>query len=146
MMIRHISWSEIVMQRSRKVGLAAGLLLAAGFLATRAAEQPARTRAEFMRTKLEASSRILEGLAVEDYELILRGARSLKLLSRAAEWEVPMLPNATDYLTYTTEFQRLTDDLTRDARNRTLDGATLDYFRLTMCCVNCHKYVRSLAR
>ena len=43
-MIRHISWSEIVMQRSRKVGLAAGLLLAAGFLATRAAEQPARTR------------------------------------------------------------------------------------------------------
>jgi hypothetical protein len=38
------------------------------------------------------------------------------------------------------------DDLTRDARNRNIDGATLDYFRLTMCCVNCHKYVRSLTR
>src|SRR5512144_1109940 len=112
MMIRHISWSEIVMQRYRKVGLAAGLLLATDFLATRAAEQPARTRSEFMRTKLEASSRILEGLAVEDSELIIRGARSLKVLSRAAAWEVPTLPNATDYLTYTTEFQRLTDDLT----------------------------------
>jgi hypothetical protein len=106
----------------------------------------ARTRSELMRTKLEASSRIIEGLAVEDSELIIRGARSLKVLSRAAEWEVPMLPNATDYLTYTTEFQRLTDDLTRDARNRTIDGATLDSFRLTMCCVNSHKSVRSLAR
>jgi hypothetical protein len=83
-----------------------------------------------MRTKLGASSRILEGLAVEDDERILRGARSLKVLSRAAAWEVPTLPNATDYLTYTTEFQRLSDDLTRDARNRTIDGATLDDFRL----------------
>ena len=52
----------------------------------------------------------------------------------------------TDYLTYTTEFPRLSDELTRDARNRTIDGATLDDFRLTMCCVNFHKYVRSLAR
>jgi hypothetical protein len=57
-----------------------------------------------------------------------------------------MLPNATDYLTYTAEFQRLSDDLTRDARNRTIDGATLDDFRLTLCCVNCHKDVRSVAR
>jgi len=146
MMIRHISWSEIVMQRYRWVGLAAGFLFAAGILTTRAAEQPARTRSEFMRTKLEAASRIIEGLAVEDDERILQGARSLKVLSRAAEWEVPTLPNATDYLTYTTEFQRLSDDLIRDARNRNIDGATLDYFRLTMCCVNCHKYVRSLDR
>ena len=72
-MIRHISWSEIVMQRYRWVGLAAGFLFAAGILTTRAAEQPARTRSEFMRTKLEASSRIIEGLAVEVYELIMRG-------------------------------------------------------------------------
>ena len=134
------------MQRSRTMGLAAGLLLAAGVVATWAAGQQARSRSEFMRTKLEASSRIIEGLAVEDYERIIQGARSLKVLSRAAEWEVPTLPNATDYLTYTTEFPRLSDDLIRDARNRNIDGATLDYFRLTMCCVNCHKYVRSLDR
>jgi hypothetical protein len=44
MMIRHLSWSEIVIQRSRTVGLATGLLLAVGFLVTRAAEQQARTR------------------------------------------------------------------------------------------------------
>jgi hypothetical protein len=134
------------MQRCRTVGLAAGLLLAAGVLAPRAAGQPARSRSGFMRTKLEAASRILEGLAVEDDELILRGARSLTVLSRAAAWEVPTLPNATDYLTSTTEFPRLSDDLTRDARNRTIDGATLDDFRLTLCCMNCHKDVRSVAR
>jgi hypothetical protein len=43
--IRHLSWSEIVMEPSREVGLAAGLPLAAGVLATGLrSSQPARAR------------------------------------------------------------------------------------------------------
>jgi hypothetical protein len=99
-----------------------------------------------MRTKLEASREILEGLTLEDYALVTKGARALKALSRAAEWEVPTIPNADEYVTQTAEFQRLADELTAKARDKNLDGATLAYFKLTTTCVNCHKYVRSVTR
>jgi len=63
-------------------------------------------------------------------------------LSQAAEWEVPMIPNATDYVALTSEFQRNTDELVKAAKQGNIDGATLAYVKLTMNCVQCHKYVR----
>ena len=53
-----------------------------------------------------------------------------------------MIPNATDYVALTTEFQRYADDLARNAKEHNIDGATLAYVKLTMNCVQCHKYVR----
>jgi hypothetical protein len=55
---------------------------------------------------------------------------------------VPTIPNANEYITFTGEFQRLCADLEKNAGDKNLDGATLSYLRLTMSCVNCHKYVR----
>jgi hypothetical protein len=100
------------------------------------------TRREFMRQKLDFSKLLLEGLTVENYELIGRNARGLRKLSTAAQWKVPTIPNAGEYITFTGEFQRLCDDLAKNASDKNLDGATLSYLRLTMSCVNCHKYVR----
>ena len=130
------------MNRTAKLGVLAVL----AFGAASVCGQTPPTRREFMRTKLESSRKILEGLTLEDYDLIAKGAKELKALSRAAEWEVPTIPNADDYVVYTGEFQRLADELSRKAREKNLDGATLAYFRLTTSCVNCHKYVRSVAR
>lgn len=107
-----------------------------------AAQQPRRTRAEFMRQKLEFSKNLLEGLAMENHETIARNAKALKLLSQAAEWEVPTIPNATDYVAFTTDFQRIADDLAKQAKAKNIDGATIAYVKLTMNCVECHKYVR----
>ena len=42
----------------------------------------------FMRKKLEASQSILEGLALEDFDLIAKGAKQLKTTSAAAEFLV----------------------------------------------------------
>ena len=95
-----------------------------------------------MRQKLEFSKNVLEGLSLEQYPMIEKNAKSLKLLSEAAEWEVPMIPNATDYVALTSEFQRYADDLIKNARQSNIDGATLAYLKLTMNCVQCHKYVR----
>jgi hypothetical protein len=78
--------------------------------------QRTRSRAEFMRTKLEYSKNVLEGLTLEDYDAIAKSARALRLLSQAAEWEVPTIPNATDYVVLTREFQLLTDEMARKAR------------------------------
>jgi hypothetical protein len=133
-------------RRRAALGLA-GLALAVGFLAARAQEpkRPA-TRAEFMHMKLEYSKRVLEGLTLENFETIVKNSQSLRKLSQAAEWEVPTIPNASEYVVFTTEFQRLTDELVKKGREKNIDGATLAFLRLTMNCVNCHKYVRQLAR
>jgi hypothetical protein len=119
--------------------------LSAIVLAARGAQQQ-HTRAEFMRTKLDHAKKVLEGLTLEDYDAIAKSARALRLLSQAAEWEVPTIPNATDYISLTREFQRYTEELGQKAKQKNLDGATLAYFRLTMSCVNCHKYVRDATR
>lgn len=127
------------------LGLAA-FALAATFLAARGQEPRPRTRAEFMRLKLEYSKQVLEGLTMENYQTIIKNAQALKKLSEAAEWEVPTIPNAGEYVVFTTEFQRLADELVKKAREKNTDGATLAYVRLTVNCVNCHKYVRERAK
>ena len=108
-------------------------------------EKSPPTRREFMRQKLEFSKQILEGLTTENYEFLGKDAKALRRLSQAAEWEVPTIPNATEYVTYTAEFQRLCDELALKAKDKNIDGATLAYLKITMNCVNCHKYVRFAA-
>jgi hypothetical protein len=120
--------------------------VAALVMAVRGAEQRPRSRAEFMRTKLEYSKQALAGLTLEDFDAIAKSARALRLLSQAAEWEVPTIPNATDYVALTREFQLMTDEMANKAREKNIDGATLAYLRLTLNCVNCHKYVREVAK
>jgi len=120
--------------------------LVAGKAPAPAAQQPQRTRAEFMRQKLEFSKNLLEGLAMENYETIAKSAKALRLLSQAAEWEVPTIPNATDYVAFTTDFQRIADDLSKQAKAKNIDGATIAYVKLTMNCVECHKFVRFASR
>lgn len=127
------------------LGLAV-LALTATFLAARGQEPRPHTRAEFMRLKLEYSKQVLEGLTMENYQTIIKNAQALKKLSEAAEWEVPTIPNAGEYIVFTSEFQRLTDELVKKAKEKNMDGATLAYLRLTMNCVNCHKYVRQTGK
>jgi hypothetical protein len=134
------------MNRIGKLGLLACLAIGAILVARQGGGQTRPTRSELMRSKLEASRQVLEGLTLEDYALIMKGAKALNRLSKEAVWKVPTIPNADEYLTYTTEFERLTDELSRKAKDKNLDGATLIYFRLTTNCVNCHKYVRSVTR
>ena len=96
--------------------------------------------------KLDYSKLVLEGLTLENFETISKNAKALKRLSEAAEWEVPTIPNASDYLVFTSEFKRLADEMVQKAKDQNIDGATLAYLRLTMNCVNCHEYVRSVAK
>ena len=135
----------------RAIRRGAGLLLAltvltVAFSVSRSAEQKPPTRREFMRQKLEFSKLLLEGLTLENFDLISKNARALRTLSAAAEWEVPVIPNANEYVVYTAEFQRHCEELSKGAREKNIDAATLAYVRLTMSCVGCHKYVRFASR
>ena len=93
----------------------------------------------FMRPKLDYSKRVLEGLSLGDFDKVLKGAQAMNDLSTAAEWNVTQ---NVSYLRRSLEFQRLTRELIDRAREKNLDGATLAYVKLTMNCVDCHKYFR----
>ncbi len=133
--------------RSLCLALPALACLILAWHATRAG-QPAqkRTRAEFMRLKLDFSKDVLEGLALEQYATIEKGGKALKRLSEAAEWEVATIPSANDYVMLTTDFQRHADELVKQAKAKNIDAATLAYVKLTMSCVQCHKFIRDTGK
>lgn len=95
----------------------------------------------FMRKKLAASQNIIEGLALEDFELVERGAKDLKAMSAAAEFMVTKDPL---YKEHSDDFRRVVIKMERAAREKRIDGATLGFMDMTMNCVECHKYVRTI--
>jgi len=121
-------------------------LMAAGtgaWLVSPAAEPPVGNEGihAFMRMKLDASSKILEGLATEDFALIRSGAEKLQSMSAAEKWSVK---NDVLYRQYSTEFRQHADKLLETAKSRNLDGSTLAWIECTMSCVRCHKHVRGI--
>lgn len=102
-------------------------------------------RSDFMKLKLDYAKGVLEGLTLENLELVAKNARLLKEMSAAAQWEVATVPGM-EYNEYTADFQRVATDLGKQAREGNLDAATIEYVRLTLSCVRCHKYVRSVGK
>ncbi len=124
--------------RLSRAGLALSVLGIGLFAASGQGAQQKALR-QFMRQKLSYSQSLLEGIALEDYALIAKNARSLKELSEDAQWRVS--PNI-NYLRLSNEFQAIADELAQKAKDRNLDGATLAFFKLTNNCVACHRLVR----
>jgi hypothetical protein len=103
-------------------------------------QRPADVR-DFMRAKLSHSQSVLDGLAREDYGVIANHAQKLSLLSQAANWQVLQTP---EYLRHSTDFRKSAEMLLKAAQDENLDGAALSYVAVTLKCVSCHKYVRSV--
>ena len=117
--------------------ISAGLLAAAVFAQESAPKADAV--ADFMRAKLGHSQRVLEGLSLEDYDLIARGAQELSIASQASSWQVLQ---TEEYARQSGEFRRSCDSLRNAAKAKNLDGAALAWMEVTMKCIQCHKYVR----
>lgn len=94
----------------------------------------------FMHKKLAASQSVLEGLVVEDFDLIAEGAKQLKTTATAAEFMVSKDPL---YIEHADDFRRTVNKLVLAAKEKSLDGATLVYMDMTISCVECHKHVRN---
>jgi len=107
--------------------------------ATLAQSKRNRAAKEFMRDKLELSQRVLEGLATEDYALIISKGTRLSAMTKDADWRLFENP---EYDQQSLTFRRQVDALVKSAKDKNLDAATLAYVRMTMSCVDCHKLVR----
>lgn len=126
------------MKRKHGTLLIAGVLLVTVAFGT-AQDRKSRATKEFMREKLEHSQKVLEGLALENYDLIIARSQKLSAMSQDASWQIFDNP---DYAQQSAEFRKNVDALTRAAERKNLDAATLAYLRVTMSCVDCHKLVR----
>jgi tRNA(Met) C34 N-acetyltransferase TmcA len=115
------------------------LAMAAGLSVGLSQTKRNRAAREFMRDKLELSQQVLEGLATENYDLIISKGTRLSAMSKEADWRVFENP---DYDQQSVVFRRHVDSLVKAARDKNLDAATLAYVRMTMSCVDCHKLVR----
>jgi hypothetical protein len=99
----------------------------------------ARGLNELMRHKLEDSQKVLEGIALNDFDKIAKHADELIAVSKQAEWQVLKTP---EYQAYSNDLRRNAEMLIQHSKEKNLDGAVLAYLDLTLTCVKCHKHVR----
>jgi hypothetical protein len=114
-----------------------GIAVAWPFLAR--SEEPQGKGSKIMEQKLKQSQKLLEGIALADYEKITRAAEELIQLTKSEEWQKFKTPR---YETYTGEFREAAENIISKAKMKNLDGVTLAYFEMTMSCVRCHRYMR----
>lgn len=108
-----------------------------------AQQEPRKQLKPFMRQKLEHAKGVLEGLALEDYDLIAKEAQALSLLSLESTWNVL---NTEEYLEQSKDFRRVVTSITEAAREKDVHRAALGYVNLTVRCVECHDYLRKQAK
>lgn len=91
-----------------------------------------------MQLKLEYSKEILDGLVTEDFDKILKGAKSLNRLGKR-KW---VENESAAYRAQNQVFWFTTGTLVYAAEDKNIDGATLSYTQMTHSCVSCHKLIR----
>ena len=129
----------------RAIFIGCVLLIAAFWLAATLRGQRPQTKdlKDFMRAKLLHSQKLVEGLTTENYEMIAKHAQDLSLLCEDEQWQVF---RTSDYIARSKEFRRATDALTEAGRAKNLDAASLGYVDVTLKCVECHKYLRTISK
>lgn len=105
------------------------------------AQAPANEVADIMALKLKHSERVLEAIALADFDTLAKESQALSLLSQEAAFNVLM---TAEYAQQSLEFRRSADALTKAAKSKNIDAAALAYVDITMKCVNCHKHVRDV--
>lgn len=119
-------------------GLTAALAIL-GFVPVIHGDEP-QTLSAFMRKKLDASSKILEGVTTEDTTLVKEGSDALLEMSKAQLWNVL---TDEDYREFNREFRSSVRKLQTATEQGNFDNATLQWMASVKSCVECHKYVRS---
>lgn len=135
------------MRRFASLGLVLGVIITVAAFAYRGHAQNKQapvpkgspTEQVLMRDKLSYAKDTLDGLAVEDFAKVARSAEMMRLISKASSWYVL---DSEEYDRFSKNFQEQAQDLERHAKAKNLDAAALDYMRISLTCVQCHKYLR----
>ena len=108
----------------------------------RAAPQPkADDVAALMQRKLTHAQKLVEGIALADFDKVGPSAKELSALSKLAEFKVL---KSAQYELHANEFRRALDDIQAGVKQKSLDAVTLGYVDMVLSCVRCHKHVRDV--
>lgn len=147
------------MNRMLQVALYGGVFVAAAMMAWQAGQgraedqpdvKPDTGKAEgredlplrdYMRLKLEASNKVLEGLCVDDPRLVKEGAVKLNEMSSSERW---LVSKDAMYRQFSGDFREITGQLVDAAEKENMDRAALKWMDATMSCIECHRYVRGI--
>lgn len=92
-----------------------------------------------MQRKLTNAQKVLEGLAMNNFELVGKSADELMQCVKEVTWKI----NETEkYMLYTNEFIRDIEGLQKAAKKKNNDAATLAYVQMTLTCMKCHEMLR----
>lgn len=92
-----------------------------------------------MERKLLHAQKLLEGLAMKDFDKIDKSTEGLMECLKEATWRI----NDTDkYLLYSNEFLRNIEGMQKASKKKNVDAATLAYVEMTLTCVKCHEHLR----
>ncbi len=133
---------EIRMLKPLLFILSAGALLIGSVWAGSQEEIPKQDRVarrDYMRTKLNFSQAIVEGLAMKNFDTINTAATEIRNVTEGELW---MVHNTADYNRYSDELKAAAEELIKAAEAKNLEGCTLRYFDMTLKCIDCHEYLR----
>ena len=139
MSVIYIPASGRMIMKNTKIFTGAVLLFFGLTAVVSAQPQTPVTTKEFMREKLEQSQKLLAALATEDYFTLGKVSQRLSEMTRDATWQAFQNP---DYSAFSASFRGQANALTKAAKEKNIDASTLAYVRMTMSCVDCHKWVR----
>jgi len=125
----------------KKMTLLLGIVLLLGLPVLSGHGEEPRKAEPLMQRKLKHAQKVLEGLAINDFDKIAENGEELIAISKLAEWKSVKTPR---YATYSDEFREIVEKLVKNAKDKNLDGATLAYLEMTSSCVKCHKHVREV--
>src|SRR5436309_2442129 len=111
----------------KKTILLVGLVLLLGLSALSGHGQELRKAEPLMQRKLKHAQKVLEGLAINDFDKIAENGEELLAISKLAEWKAIKTPR---YSTYSDEFREAVEKLVKNAKDKNLDGATLAYLEM----------------
>ena len=103
------------------------------------AEQPTtgRQHAVLMEKKLASAQEVFAGLARRNFPEIEKQSQMLMLLSHEAAWNIIQ---TQEYLRLSDAFRATTKQLQRAAEDHDSDAVGLAYIKLTISCIDCHRY------
>lgn len=96
-----------------------------------------------MERKVSSATKIVSGLARENYALMREGAVEWRQMSESAGWDRNRSPI---YAMHSREFEQACDRLILAAEQKQTERATFAYLQATVCCITCHTHVRDTIR
>lgn len=102
-------------------------------------KKPEPKQPTVMQRKLIHSQKLLEGLALADFDKIAAGADGLTMCVKEASWRAVATPK---YEVYSNDMIRNLEAMKKAAKAKNVDAAALAYVDITLTCVKCHTHVR----